>query len=97
MAIHALKLWGALNNMGKLAPSISPLAPLGGFPWFTPGEHLSFFRTWVADGEMRCGRFIQDQGLLSLAVLREQYGHFPLDEWRYRQLQHFICNLPQVV
>lgn len=97
MASHTLNVWDALNGKGKLAPAISPLAPLGGFPWFTPGEHPSFFRTWTADGEIRCGRFVQDQGLIPLAKLRELFGPFPMDEWRYRQLKHFIDSLPQGV
>lgn len=72
-----------------------PWRPLSGFPWFAPGEHPSFFQSWAADGESRCGRFVQDHGLLTLTVLREQYGSFPMDEWRYRQLRHFINSLPQ--
>ena len=79
-AVHALAIWDALNKTGRLALPTSPLAPLGGFPWFAPGEHPSFFRTWAEDGESRCGRFVQDRGLLPLATLREQYGPFLMDE-----------------
>lgn len=51
MAIHALEMWDALNKQGQLAHIISPLAPLGDFPWLILGEHLSFFRFWSADGD----------------------------------------------
>lgn len=37
---YTLKVWDSLHGMGRLAPFVSPLAPLGGFPWFTPGEHF---------------------------------------------------------
>lgn len=97
MAAHALAIWDALNRKGKLAPPIFPLAPPGGFPWFAPGEHPSFYRAWLADGESRCGGFIHDHGLLPMASLRTQYVTFPMDEWCYRQLQHFIHSLPQGV
>lgn len=102
--VYALQLWDILNRLGQLAPPTSPLAlqtspraPLGGFPWYTPGEHLSFFRLWAVDGEVCCGRSVQDQGLLSLEFLRDQYGRLPLDKWRYNKLQHFICSLPQAI
>lgn len=95
-AIHVFKLWDVLNNRGWLAPQFSLLTPLGGFPGFIQGEHLSFFRTWAADREMRCGRFGQDHGLLPLAMV-PQYGRFPLDDWCYRQIQHFLRCLPQAI
>lgn len=31
---------------------------------------------------------------MSLDWLRSQFGSFPMDGWRYRQLQHFIKSLP---
>lgn len=43
LAAHALATWDALNKEGRLAQPTSPLAPLSGLPWFTPGEHPSFF------------------------------------------------------
>lgn len=46
-----------------------------------PEEHLSFFHSWAFDGETRCGRFVQDLWLLSLAALRDQYGSFSMDDW----------------
>lgn len=89
-SLHALHLWDDINRQGLNLPSISPLAPLGGFPWLEPGECLSFFRTWAADGEVRCSRFIQEHGFLSLEALREQYRPFFARPWWYRQLHHFV-------
>lgn len=43
LAAHALATWDALNKEGRLVQPTSPLAPLSGLPWFTPGEHPSFF------------------------------------------------------
>lgn len=82
----------------------SSLAPLGSFPWFKMGEHLSFFRSWAANGEVRCGRFYQEEGLLSLESLGEQYESLPMDTWHYRQLcadstpvPHFISVLYKIL
>lgn len=81
----ALQLWDVINHSGQLAHLVFPLAPLGGVPWFTPGKLLSFFCSWVADGEVRCCSFVQDQGLLSLDTLRHIWS-LPLDDWRCKQL-----------
>lgn len=77
-AIHTLKWWDALDGPGGLASQFSTLTPLGGSPWFALGEHFSFFWIWAANGEMRCCRFVQDHGLMPLAILRALYGHFLL-------------------
>lgn len=37
-------------------PSVCPLAPLGGFLWFPPGEQIPFSVPWVDDGNASCGK-----------------------------------------
>lgn len=97
VSVHVLRLWDTLNAQGLLLPPVSPLAPLGGFPWFSQGEHLSYFHMWARDGETRCGRFIYEQGLVLLDWHRSQFGRFQMDEWRYRQLHHFVKSLPRTI
>lgn len=41
-----LAIWDRLNAKYALAKPHFPLSPLGGFPWFLPGEQLAFFNSW---------------------------------------------------
>lgn len=50
LATHSLKVWDRLNESLALVLWMSPLAPVGGYPCFPPGEQLSFFGTWARDG-----------------------------------------------
>lgn len=43
LTLASLSIWDKMNAMGKLAPQTSPLAPLGGYPWFLPGEESRKF------------------------------------------------------
>lgn len=56
--------------MVKLAPAVSQLAPLGGFPWFVPEEDMSFFGTWGSGTDISCGVVASGGSLLTLAELR---------------------------
>lgn len=76
LTIHVLRVWHRIDQLFSLAPSVSPLAPVGGFLWFPPGECLAFFRSWTADGNPSCGKFLENGRLLSLEALR---GRFPLE------------------
>lgn len=89
---QALGTWDRLNAKLALAPSVSPLAPLGGFLWWPPGEQITFLGPWLEDGSTSCGKLLQDGKLIRLETLREQSGSFPMDFWRYRQLHHFFVT-----
>lgn len=64
-----LKIWDRVNRMVKLPPAVSQLAPLGGFPWFVPGEDISFFGTWGSGTDISCGVAASGGNLLTLAEL----------------------------
>lgn len=87
LMIQALKTWDRLNANLLLAPPVSPLALLGGYLWFPPGEQAAFFSPWVDDGTASCEKLMQ---VNTSGNPRDQAGSFPLDFWRYRQLHHFF-------
>lgn len=90
LTTQALKTWDRLNANLSLAPPVSPLAPLGGYLCFLPGEQAAFFGPWVEGGSTSCGKLMQDGKLIPLETLRDRTGSFPMDFWHYRQLHHFF-------
>lgn len=58
LTTHSLNIWDKLNISLDQAPPTSPLAPVGGFPWFTPGERLSSLGFWARDGIVSLARFV---------------------------------------
>lgn len=89
---HILRVWDRTNALCALVPPGSPLAPLGGYKWFPPGEQRTFFGTWVSDGNYSYGKFVDKGKLIPLDALRNSHGRFPMDWWRHQQLQHFIAT-----
>lgn len=79
LTVHSLGVWDRANGRLALAPQTSPLAPVGGFPWFPPGVRVSFLGTWVSDGVVSLARFEEGHSLVLLATHREQYCGFPFD------------------
>ena len=96
LTAHSLAMWDKLNGCLALAPRNSPLAPVGGYPWFSPGELKSSLGTWAGDGVVSLARFVEGGVLTPLTVLRSRYGSFPFDFWRHRQLETFITKCHKV-
>lgn len=54
---NTLAVWDRKNKTGKYAPCTSPLAPLGGYPWFPPGEEGVALGPWGSDRNTMFSRY----------------------------------------
>lgn len=91
LTISTLDTWDRVNRRLNLAPPVSPLAPLGGFLWFEPGERAGFFEAWVDDKNASCGKLLRGGKLLPFESLGNRPGSPHLNFWKYRQLHHFFA------
>lgn len=89
MTKTTLSVWDKANALGKIAPMISPLAPLEGFPWFEPGEDKKNLEGWGREGGVTCARIAPSGKLIPLKDLIEEWGDIPMSLWRYFQITDF--------
>lgn len=94
---NTLAVWDRINKSGKYAPRTSPLASLGGYKWFPPGEEKGALDPWESDGDTMCLRYATLEALMPQVDLVSLQGDMAMAEQRYGQMQRFFSWLdPQV-
>lgn len=83
ISIATLTIWDGLNRKLSLSWLPLPLSPLGGYPWFTPGENLAFFKFWGGAQKMCCFCFMTGTNLKSLVEFHGEWGVPPWDNWKH--------------
>lgn len=92
---HALNIWDKIHNREKWGYN-SPLVPLKDTDYFLPGrEDLS--GRWILYEEAQLKDITSQGKLCTYQELKAKDNWFAMDNWKYRQLKHFVESLPQPI
>lgn len=72
----------------------SPLMPLTGHDYFSPGNMDSRFSNWIWDSPLLLHQVISDTGILPISQLITATPISFMDQWKYHQLLQFVKSLP---
>lgn len=94
ITMETFRMWDKLSK-SRFWQYNSPLMSLTGNNYFPPGKDNKLYLKWTSFDHLRLKDVLKGNTLCSLSELRQKWSSSPWDEWRYRQLQHFVHFLPK--